>query len=127
MKVPPVLAAVAVLVAGCAIPNPTEMEFLDDLPADRFSEIDALPEILPNAIGKTPHAKLADVEGVSCKRSYRGAATWEDALRRTKYRAMQKGANAIADLSCGAPKGRSFSTMCLESIRCTASAIRAEK
>lgn len=127
MSIAQALAAVAAaaLFSGCSIPNPTQMEFLDDLPAEKFREIDALPEAAPGARA----AALGDVEGVSCKRSYRGAAaaTWEDAVRRTKYRAMQKGGNAIANLSCEAPKGRSLSTLCLESIRCSATALRIEK
>jgi hypothetical protein len=119
------LAVAALVLQGCSIPNPTRMEFLDDLPEDKFSEIDALPEVPAGP----KVAVLGEVEGVSCKRSYRGAAaaTWEDAVRRTKYRAIQKGGNAISNLSCGLPKGSSFTTLCLESIRCTASAVRNEK
>jgi hypothetical protein len=45
-------------------------------------------------------------------------------VRRTKFRAMQAGGNAITDLSCDAPQGRSLTTLCLESIRCTARAVR---
>ena len=128
MKIRVTSVAIAALLSGCAIPNPTAMEHLDDIPFAKFSEIDAIPEIPTNTLSTTPHATLADVVGVSCRRSFGGqAASWEDAVRRTKYRAMQKGANAIANLSCGPPEGRSLTTLCFESIRCTASAIQIQK
>ena len=119
------LLAVAALVAGCALPNPTQMEFLDDLPEAKLPEIDSLPEIPTAKLGSLRHESLADVAGVSCRRTWKGTPpSWEDALRRTKFRAMQAGGNAIANLNCELPKGRSLTTLCLESIRCTAKAIR---
>ncbi len=119
------LLAAAALVAGCTLPNPTKMEFLDDLPAAKLPQIDALPEISAGKLGSVRHESLAEVAGVSCRRTWKGTPpSWEDALRRTKYRAMEAGGNAIADLYCESPKGRSLTTLCLESIRCTAKAIR---
>ena len=119
------LLAVAALVAGCTLPNPTRMEFLDDLPEARLAEIDALPEILATRLGSVRHEVLGDVAGVSCRRTWKGTPPgWEDALRRTKFRAIQAGGNAFTHLNCELPKGRSLTTLCLESIRCTARAIR---
>ena len=118
------LAAVA-FVAGCAIPNPTKMEVLDDIPAAKIPEIDAVPEIPVVKLAAMRHEALADVAGVSCRRVYKGTPpSWEDAVRRTKFRAMQAGGNAITNLSCESPRGRSLTTLCLESIRCTAQAVR---
>jgi hypothetical protein len=119
------LLAAAAFVAGCALPNPTKMEVLDDIPADRIAEIDAVPEILVGKLAALRHEALANVTGVSCRRVYKGTPpSWEDAVRRAKFRAMQAGGNAITNLSCDSPQGRSLTTLCLESIRCTAQAVR---
>lgn len=117
----------AALLGGCALPNPTKMEQVDEIPAAMIPRLDAMP-VVQDETG----VAIDDVEGVSCRRrtlSWFKAmpASWEDAVRRTKYRALQKGANAIASLACEEPKGSSFTTMCLESIRCTARAVRVEK
>ena len=114
-----------ILIAGCSIPQPWERVKLDDIPAAQFAEIDALPEIRADT-GKPmpPYTDLGAVEGVSCKRSKKEMASWEDAIRRTKYRAMQKGGNAITNLYCEEPKGSSLTTLCLASVRCTASAVQ---
>ena len=130
MKIRATLVAAAALLSGCAMPTmPTiAIEHLDDIPAAEISAIDAIPEIPAGTLSKMPHETFVDVAGVSCRRSYWGSApSWEDAVRRTKYRAMQQGANAIANLSCDLPEGNSLSAMCLESICCTASAIRIVK
>ena len=119
------LFAAAAFVVGCAIPNPTKVEVLDDIPAAKIPEIDAVPEILAGKLAAMRHEPLVNVTGVSCRRVYKGIPpSWEDAVRRTKFRAMQAGGNAITDLSCDAPQGRSLTTLCLESIRCTARAVR---
>jgi len=119
-----VLLALALL-GGCSLPNPTRMERLDDIPDELIAQLDAMPVLQDDG---TPRQSIEDVEGVSCRRAYKGMpASWEDAVRRTKYRALQKGADAIAELSCERPQGRSFTTMCFESIRCTARAVRAGK
>ena len=117
----------AALLAGCALPNPTRMEQLDDIPEAMIPQLDAMPEIHDENV-----VAIDTVEGVSCRRRalswFKGMpASWEDAVRRTKYRALQKGANAIANLSCEEPKGGSLTTMCMESIRCTARAVRVER
>jgi len=120
-----VVLVTAAFVAGCAMPNPTKMEKLDDIPAAKIPEIDAVPEILAGKLAAVRHEPLAEVTGVSCRRVYKGTPpSWEDAVRRAKYRAMQAGGNAITNLSCESPRGRSLTTLCLESIRCTARAIR---
>ncbi len=107
------------------MPNPLAMEHLDDIPEAMIAQVDAMPEVRDEGAAQQV---IDSVAGVSCRRAYRGMpASWEDAIRRTKYRALQKGANAIADLSCERPKGGSLTTMCLESIRCTARAVRIEK
>lgn len=110
--------------SGCSVPRPWERVQLDDLPRERISAIDAIPEIRTETLGTARYTGLGSVEGVSCKRSSKEVASWEDAIRRTKFRAMQKGANAITDLNCEEPKGRSLTTLCYESIRCTASAVQ---
>ena len=115
----------AALAAGCAMPNPTKMEQLDDMPEAKFPEIDAVPEIPAGKLAAMRHEPLAEVAGVSCRRAWKGTPpSWEDAIRRTKFRAMQAGGNAIASLSCELPQGRSLTTLCLETIRCSARAIR---
>src|SRR5256885_502601 len=103
-------AMVLPILIGCSAPRPWEMVHLDDIPVERIPEIDAIPELKAGAA----HTPLGSVEGISCRRSSKGMATWEDSVRRTKFRAMQMGGNAIADLSCEAPKGRSLSTLCYE-------------
>jgi hypothetical protein len=119
------LLAAAALVAGCALPNPTKMEHLDDMPDAKIPEIDAVPEILAGKLAAARHESLAEVTGVSCQRTWKGTPpSWEDAVRRTKFRAMQAGGNAITGLNCDSPRGRSLTTLCFESIRCTARAIR---
>lgn len=111
-----------VLLGGCSLPNPAKMERLDDIPEAMIARLDAMPVLQDDG---TPRQSIEQVEGVSCRRAYKGMpASWEDAVRRTKYRALQKGANAIADLSCERPQGRSFTTLCFESIRCTAQAVK---
>ena len=120
-------AAASCLLAGCASSIPRNIK-LDEIPAEQVKVIDALPEVAAGS-----HTKLGDVEGISCnQRATKTSASWEDAVRRTKFRAMQKGANAIADLDCGLPQegpllsrltGYVLST-CEETIRCTASAVR---
>jgi len=87
------------------------MVHLDEIPVERIAEIDAIQEIKDG----TAHTPLGAVEGISCRRSSKELASWEDSVRRTKLRAMQKGGNAITDLSCEQPKGRSLTTLCLES------------
>jgi hypothetical protein len=118
-------ALLIVLLAGCSVPRPWERVELDDIPAAKFAEIDALPELRRDIGTPMPrYADLGQVEGVSCKRSRKEVASWEDAIRRTKYRAMQKGGNAITDLYCEQPQGRSLTTLCYESVRCTAKAVQ---
>jgi len=111
---------------GCASSIPDVVE-LDDIPADKMAEIDALPEVTAK-----PYTELGAVDAISCKRNSKENASWEDAVRRTKFRALKKGANAIADLDCEEPKegpllsritGR-FSSTCQETIRCSATAVR---
>ena len=119
------LVTAAVLAAGCTLPNPTKLERLDDLPAAKLPEIDAVPEILAGKLAAVRYEPLAEVVGVSCRREWKGTPpSWDDAVRRTKFRAMQAGGNAISNLACESPRGGSFTTLCLESIRCTARAIR---
>jgi hypothetical protein len=120
------LLAAAALLAACSVPDPRQAEHLDDIPATQISAIDALPEILPTKLASVRYEAVAEVAGVSCRRqAYKGTPpSWEDALRRTKYRAMQAGGNAIANLNCEAPQKNSLTTVCFESIRCTAKAIR---
>ncbi|MGH8764828.1 MAG: DUF2877 domain-containing protein [Burkholderiales bacterium] len=121
------LLALALFISGCgSIPNPSKMEHLDDIPAEMVPRLDAMRE-LP-ADKPAAFETIGTVEGVSCKRAYKGAsASWEDATRRTKFRALQLGADAIANLSCGRPEGASLTAVCLESIRCTANAVRARQ
>jgi hypothetical protein len=118
--------AAAALLAACSVPDPRKMEHLDEIPAAKVPEIDALPEILATKLATVRYEAVADVAGVSCRReAYKGTPpSWEDALRRTKYRAMQAGGNAITNLNCEAPQKNSLTTVCFESIRCTAKAIR---
>jgi hypothetical protein len=128
LRHPVALASLILLIAGCSAPKPRERVRLDDIPADKAAEIDALPEIRADTGGRTPpYTDLGPVEGVSCKRSKKEVASWEDAIRRTKYRAMQKGANAITSLYCEEPKGKSLTTLCYESVRCTANAVQLQK
>ena len=118
------LLLAVVLLGGCSLPS-VKVEHLDDIPQAMFAKLDAMPVLQDDTVRRET---LDDVEGVSCRRAYKGMpASWEDAVRRTKYRALEKGANAIADLSCDRPQGRSLSTMCFESIRCTARAVRVGK
>lgn len=112
------------LLAGCSVPKPWLRVQLDDIPVDQVARIDALPEHTTETLGATPYTDLGAVDGISCKRSSRELASWEDAVRRTRFKALQKGGNAIKDLECDEPKGRSLSTLCYESIRCTAKAIQ---
>jgi len=120
---------VLVLVQGCSsIPRLVE---LDEIPSAKIAEIDALPEV-----ARTPamaYQELGMVEGISCRqRSSTEPASWQDALRRAKFRAMQKGANAFTDLECEPPKPGPFlsritgyvMSTCNETIRCTVSAVR---
>jgi hypothetical protein len=121
-----VLATQLLIIAflpGCA--TPSSSEYLDDIPAAKRAEIEAMPEIGDKELSTQPHETLGKVEGVSCKRSYWGSApSWEATVQRTKYEAMKKGANAIANLACGLPEGRSYFKLCFDSIRCTADAVR---
>ena len=118
---------IVVLASGCSLPRPWERVQLDDIPGAKVAEIDALPELAVEKPAPPPYRDLGPVEGISCKRSSRELASWEDAVRRMKFRAMQKGANAIKDLQCEEPKGRSLTTLCYESIRCTATAVEVRK
>jgi len=112
---------IVALLAGCATLKAEEN--LDILPAAQIAALDAMPELGDKELAR-PHATLGKVEGVSCKRPYSGSTpSWEATVRRTKYEAMKKGANAIANLACSLPEGRSITHLCLESIRCTAEAI----
>lgn len=119
----PVWAA-ALAAAGCSLSLPTvKVEKVDDLPEAEIARIDALPEV--RQVDPARFETIGAVEGVSCRRAYKGTpASWEDAVRRTKYRALRMGGDAISELSCGKPESVSVSTFCLESIRCTASALR---
>lgn len=118
-------AAAAVLLAACSAPTPKSVVFLDDLPKAELRRIDAMPVLDDDRLAGTGHDELGQVEAVSCKRSYWGSpATWEDAIRRVKYRALRLGGNAIAKLDCGNPQKKLFAEFCFESIRCTAAAER---
>src|SRR5882672_3611640 len=122
------LVMVLLLLQGCSsIPR---IVHLDEIPNAKVAEIDALPEVTRELA--SAYQELGLVEGISCKRrSSMEPASWEDAVRRMRFRAIQKGANAIADLDCGPPEagpmlshitGYVMST-CNETIRCTASAL----
>jgi hypothetical protein len=100
------------------------LENLEEIPAAKRTAIDAIPEIGDKEIAMQPYETLGRVESVSCRRSYRGPApSWEETVRRTKYEAMKKGANAIANLACGPAEGLSLTRLCFDSIRCAADAI----
>jgi hypothetical protein len=123
------VAVLAVLLAGSCSTQSLQTVHLDEIPSDKAAAIEGVPEI--EALPSQAYTDLGAVEGISCKRSSREVASWEDAIRRTKYRALQKGGNAIANLVCEAPKasfmGRITSAVaptCMESIRCTASAVK---
>jgi hypothetical protein len=122
-----VVVALLALAGACSVPRPWERVQLDDIPAGKTAEIDALPELMGEKLKNTRYTELGTVEGISCKRSSKELASWEDAVRRTRYRAMQKGADAIKDLQCEEPKGRSLTTLCYESIRCSATALQTGK
>jgi hypothetical protein len=123
------LVALLLLLQGCSsIPRIVE---LDEIPAARVAEIDALPEVAREAASS--YQDLGQVEGISCRpRSSKEPASWEDAVRRAKFRALEKGANAFTDLECGPPIAGPFlsritgyvMSTCNETIRCTASAVR---
>ena len=130
---PHLLAALALLGCfGCSTPQALKTVQLDEIPAGRIAELDAMPEVEAQALPTRAYADLGQVEGISCKRSSKETASWEDATRRAKYRALQKGADAIANLQCEEPKSSSFlgrltsavAPTCMESIRCTASAVK---
>jgi hypothetical protein len=128
LRHPVALLSLTILFAACSVPQPWERVRLDDIPADKLAEIDALPELRADTGARLPpYTDLGTVEGVSCKRSKKELASWEDAIRRTKYRAMQKGGNAITNLYCEEPKGKSLTTLCYESVRCTANAVQLQK
>jgi hypothetical protein len=111
------------LLAGCATAGGSGNP--DEFPAAMRAEIDAMPEVADKDLRMKPHETLGKVEGIMCKRSYWGSApSWDETVRRTKYEAMKQGANAIANLACGLPEGRSYTKLCFDSIRCTADAIR---
>ena len=115
----------AALLAGCAMPNPLEAERVEDIPPEKIAAADALPELDGNKLAGLRYESLAGVAGVSCRRAWKGTPpSWGDAVRRTKYHALQLGGNAITELNCELPKVRSLTTLCLESIRCTARAIK---
>lgn len=110
------------LLSGCATPKVEEN--LDNLSAAQIAAISAMPELGDKELAMQPYQSLGKVEGVMCKRPYSGSTpSWDETTRRTKYEAMKKGANAIANLACGLPEGRSITRLCLDSIRCTADAI----
>jgi len=112
--------------SGCVTSSSSEN--LEDSPAAKRAEIDAMPAVGDKELSTQPHESLGKVEGVSCKRSYWDSApSWDETVRRTKYEAMKKGANAIANLECGLPEGRSYIKLCFDSIRCTAEAIQFRK
>ncbi|HLX81815.1 MAG TPA: hypothetical protein VKS43_14645 [Burkholderiales bacterium] len=121
-RLPAASLLIIALLPGCATPGGEED--LDHLPAAQIAAIGALPELGDQELAGRPFQSLGKVEGVSCKRPYSGStSSWEATILRTKYEAMKKGANAIADLACGLPERRSIIKLCLESIRCTANAI----
>ena len=76
MKVHAALVAAMALLSGCAMSTilTIAVERLDDIPTARIPEIDAIAEIPAGTLSTIPHETLVDVAGVSCKRSYRGAA-----------------------------------------------------
>jgi hypothetical protein len=113
---------VIALLAGCATPG--SLEDLEEIPAAKLAAINAMPEVGDKELAMQPYETLGRVESVSCRRSYRGPApSWEETVRRTKYEAMKKGANAIANLACGPAEGPSLTKLCFDSIRCAADAI----
>ena len=130
---PSVWLALLLVLVGCSL-VPAKAPELDDIPADKVAEIDALPEVPGEPLPTQVYVDLGMVEGISCQHSRKEpSASWDDAVRRTKFRAIKKGANAIANLSCETPRGgtvigRWTSTFmnreCIESIRCTASAVK---
>src|SRR3954470_4052649 len=98
------MATLAVLLAGGCSTQSLQTVHLDEIPSDKVAAIDGVPEIEVQPLPSRDYADLGAVEGVSCKRTSKEMASWEDAIRRTKYRALQKGGNAIANLSCEEPK-----------------------
>ncbi len=113
---------IAGLLPGCAAPKAEEN--LDNLSAAQIAVIAAMPELGDKELATRPYQSLGKVEGFMCKRPYSGSTpSWDETTRRTKYEALKKGANAIANLACSLPEGKSVMKLCLDSIRCTADAI----
>ena len=61
-------ASIAALLCACSVPRPWERVRLDDIPADKVSAIDALPELGPEEVRAMRFTDLGSVEGISCKR-----------------------------------------------------------
>lgn len=98
-----ILLAVALL-GGCALPNPTRMERLDDIPEAMVAQLDAMPVLQDDRV---PRVSIEEVEGVSCRRAWKGMpASWNDAVRRTKYRALARQAGALFTPKSRASSGR---------------------
>jgi hypothetical protein len=115
-----------VFLSGCVAPN--RSEDLNDITAAKRAEIDAMPEVEEKELSGKPYESLGKVEALTCKRSPWGPApSWEETVRRTKFEAMKRGANAIANLACDLPEVRSYTKLCLESIHCMADAVRLAK
>lgn len=120
------LLCATTLVTGCAPFIPVVK--VEELPASQKASIETMLTYEASDLASRKYTTIAQVEGFSCKDLlWSPSATQEDAVRQIKYWALQKGANAIARLTCGSKEGVSFLKNCWETIRCTADAIKLEK
>jgi hypothetical protein len=115
-----------VLAAGCAPFIPVVK--IEELPAGQKAAIDAMPVYEARDLARRRYVTIAQVEGFSCQDLlWAPGASREDAVRQVKHWALQKGADGITNLTCGAKEGVSLITNCWETIRCAADAIKLGK
>jgi hypothetical protein len=100
---------------------------LDDYPPEVRAKIAAIRIVGQGQAPNMKYSVLAMVEGHSCKNLLTDPpATRAAAIDQLKFGAYQAGANAIANVQCGAREPTSYHTNCWDLISCTAEAVTLE-
>ncbi len=120
----PSLLLAIVLIGGC-IATGAPVTKIESLSADARDAVIKLPVYTESELTGKEHAIIDSVEGTSCQfRRDDPAATETDAINEAKYWAKDRGADGVKNVTCEAPRGKSFFNRCWKRITCTGQAIK---
>jgi RcsF protein len=115
--------ACAAILSGCG-PFIQVVRFAD-LPPEKQAALRAVRTYEAGELARLSYDVVGEVTGNSCRNlAWDPPATREDAIDQMRYWALERGANALAEIRCDEPRGVSLATNCWQSVTCYSKALR---